>query len=454
LYITLVDIRDTFPEYPVTFISVRGDCIAGRRKLMKSNRITGILLIILVLALMCVTFAGGFTTGRLVNAASASTLIEDLTAKTKELTSGASQATSASDKPVDRNELFQPFWQAWDLVHQKYVDQPVDDVALMRGAISGMLKALGDEHTSYLDPELTKKFDEQLNGQAYEGIGAWVDITGDYLKIISPMPDSPAEKAGLKSGDLVIAIDGEDMTGIDGELVRKRVLGPKGSTVILTIRRQGVEEPIDVSVVRDSIVAPTVESKMLDNNIAYVRLSIFGNTTADDLHKALKELMDKNPAGLVLDLRYNGGGVRDVAIEVASEFIPDGVIMYQEFGDGKRDTFSAKPGGLATKIPMVVLINEGSASASEIVAGAIQDRERGKLIGVTSYGKGSVQAVERLLNDQGEIRVTIARWLTPNGRQINKIGLTPDEEVKITDEDSAADRDPQLDKAIQLLLGQ
>jgi carboxyl-terminal processing protease len=421
---------------------------------MKSNRVSGIILIILVITLLCVTFAGGFTTGRLVNAASASTLIDNLTAKTKEMAAGAAQTTPAANKALDRNELFKPFWQAWDLVHQKFVDQPVDDVALMRGAISGMLKALGDEHTSYLDPELTKKFDQQLNGEAYEGIGAWVDITGEYLKIISPMPESPAEKAGLKSGDLVIAIDGEDMTGIDGELVRKKVLGPKGSTVVLTIRREGVDEPFDVEVVRDSIVAPTVEGKMLDDNIAYIRLSIFGNSTADDLHKELKDLMKQNPAGLILDLRYNGGGVRDVAIDVASEFIPDGVIMYQEFGDGTRQTFSAKPGGLATEIPMVVLVNEGSASASEIVAGAIQDRQRGKLIGVTSYGKGSVQAVERLLNDQGEIRVTIARWLTPNERQINKIGLAPDVEVKITDEDTQANRDPQLDKAIQLLLGQ
>jgi len=164
-------------------------------------------------------------------------------------------------------------------------------------------------------------------------------------------------------------------------------------------------------------------------------------------------LMAQNPKGLILDLRYNGGGYLKTAIDVASQFIPDGVIMYEQYGDGSRQTYKAEPGGLATNIPMVVLVNEGSASASEIVSGAIQDRGRGKLVGVTTYGKGSVQTVEQLVNNQGEVRVTIARWLTPNERQINKIGLTPDVVVNITDADRQANRDPQLDAAIKLLLG-
>ncbi len=268
---------------------------------MKSNRIIGVVITMVVLVLLCVTFVGGFAAGRLVTPGSTNTLFENISDQAKELASSTAPDTLTSIEPVDRDELFKPFWQTWDLVHEKFVDQPVDDVALMRGAISGMLKALGDEHTSYLDPELTERFNQQLNGEEYEGIGAWVDITGEYLKIISPMPESPAEKAGLKSGDLVIAIDGEDMTGIDGDLVRKKVLGPKGTTVTLTIRREGVEEPFDVEVMRDSIIAPTVEGKMLEDNIAYVRLSIFGTTTARDLHEALDELMKQKPAGLILD---------------------------------------------------------------------------------------------------------------------------------------------------------
>jgi len=419
---------------------------------MKSNRLYGVLLSLMVLVLLCVAFFGGFVAGR-IDPAEASALFLNIGARTQALVTGVVPDSGSSPKPVDRNTLFLPFWQAWDLVHKSYVDQPVDDVALMRGAISGMLNALGDEHTSYLDPDLMQKFNAQLNGEAYEGIGAWVDISGDYLKIISPMPDSPAEKAGLKPGDQVIAIDGQDMTGIDGDMVRKKVLGPEGSKVTLTIRREGVDQPFDVVVTRASIVTPTIESKMVDNQIGYIRLYTFGDSTGNDLRKALTSLMAQNPKGLVVDLRYNGGGYLKTAIDVASEFIPDGVILYEQYGDGSRQTYKAEPGGLATNIPLVVLVNEGSASASEIVSGAIQDRGRGKLVGVTTYGKGSVQTVEQLVNNQGEVRVTIARWLTPNERQINKKGLTPDIVVNITDADRQANRDPQLDAAVNLLLG-
>ncbi len=418
---------------------------------MKINRVTGILIILLIIVIMFGTFSVGFAAGRLIKPEAYSLSFRSSEVVQQSATPEAKSSTGATVTPINRDELFKPFWQAWDVVNEKYVDQPVDDIALMRGAIQGMLKALGDDHTSYLDPDLAQRFEAELNGQEYEGIGAWVDITGEYLKIISPMPGSPAEKAGLRPGDQIIAIDGEDMTGIDGELVRQRVLGPKGSTVVLTIRREGVEEPIDIKVTRSSIVVPTIDSKMLDDNIAYVKLFTFGDSTARDLRKALRSLLAEDPAGLILDLRYNGGGYLNTAIDVVSEFIGDGVVMYEEYGDGSREVFRAKSGGMATKIPLVVLINEGSASASEIVAGAIQDRQRGQLVGVTSFGKGSVQTVERLVNDQGQIRVTIARWLTPNGRQINKIGLEPDFKVEMTDEYRQQDRDPQLDKAIEIL---
>ncbi|MBP1702483.1 MAG: ctpA, partial [Chloroflexi bacterium] len=244
----------------------------------------------------------------------------------------------------------------------------------------------------------------------------------------------------------------EDVTGIDPELVLQKVKGPKGTEVILTVHREGVEQPFDVEIERASIVVPTIESKMLDDKIAYIHLYSFGDKTSEDLRKALKTLLAKKPAGLILDLRYNSGGYLNTSIEVASEFISDGVIVYEEYGDGQREVFRAQKGGLATKIPMVVLVNEGSASASEIVAGAIQDYGRGELVGVTTYGKGSVQSVVSLIDDQGQVRVTVARWLTPKERQINKIGLEPDHTVEITQEDFEAGRDPQLDKAIELLL--
>ena len=313
-----------------------------------------------------------------------------------------------------------------------------------------MMAALGDQHTSYLDPVQFEQSTEQLQGQEYEGIGAWVDISGDYLTIISPMPGSPAEKAGLRPDDKVIGVDGEDVTGLDGESVRQKVIGPRGSTVTLTILREG-EEHFDVVVERASIVVPSVDAKMLDGQIGYIQLYTFGDDTARDLHNAIEELSDQNPVGLILDLRNNGGGYLETAIDVASEFIPDGIVMYEEYGDGRRDTYEARRGGTAIDIPLVILINEGSASASEIVAGAIQDRGRGLLVGETSYGKGSVQTYNALVNEQGAVRITIARWLTPNGRQINEVGLEPDVKVEITEEDLAADLDPQLDRAIELL---
>jgi len=313
-----------------------------------------------------------------------------------------------------------------------------------------MLGALGDAHTSFMDPDQYTQANIDMGGE-YEGIGAWVDPTGDYLSIITPMPDSPAENAGLKPGDRIIAVDGDDMTGIDGNLVIQRVMGPAGSKVILTIQREGQEEPFDVELIRQKIVIPNTESRMLEGNIAYVRLYTFGDKSTADLRKALKDVMAQNPKGLIFDLRNNGGGYLITAIEVASEFVGEGTVMYEEYGDGKRDTYEAIPGGLATRIPLVVLVNQGTASASEIVAGAIQDYGRGQLVGETTFGKGSVQNWLELKDDQGAVRVTIARWLTPKERQIHEIGLKPDVEVIISDEDIQNERDPQLEKAIEIL---
>lgn len=356
--------------------------------------------------------------------------------------------------PQDLEELFEPFWQAWDLVHEQYVDQPVDKEILMRGAIDGMLESLGDAHTTYMEPEQYEMLTTHLEGEdEYEGIGAWVDTTGNYLEIISPMPGSPAEVAGLKSGDKVLAIDGEDMTGIDGEVVRKQVLGPAGSSLQITILREG-EEPFDVVIIRESINVPSLESRMLEENIGYIHLFLFGDNSKDELRQALEELLEQNAKGLILDLRGNGGGYLQSAIDVSSEFIDDGVVMYEEFGDGERTTYEARKGGIATDIPMVVLINEGSASASEIVAGAIQDQERGLLVGMNSFGKGSVQVPTTLTNEQGAVRITIARWLTPEGRTIHALGLEPDIVVEITDEEREQEIDAQLEKAIEVIFSQ
>ena len=365
------------------------------------------------------------------------------------------RASSDTDVPIisypseDLDALFKPYWEAWAIVHEQYVDQPVDDVALMRGSIRGMLDSLGDEHTSYMDPQEYQQASGSLEG--YEGIGAWVDTESAFLTIIAPIPGSPAEEVGLLPGDEVVAVDGEDMTGIDASVVIRYVLGPAGTNVHLTIRRPGVSELLEFDIVRAHIVIPSVEGEIIEGDLAYVRLMSFAEGTRNDLRDTLRSLLDENPSGLILDLRNNGGGYLDTAIDVASEFISEGVVVIERLGDGEEIVMQAKDGGLATDIPLVALINSGSASASEIVAGVIQNTGRGILVGETSFGKGSVQQWIPLSDDQGAVRVTVARWYTPNGHQINEIGLEPDVEVQITDEDISEDRDPQLDKAIEIL---
>src|SRR3989337_706637 len=416
---------------------------------MKSRVLLYIGLAILVGIVLVVTFSVGLVVGRSF-IPNNPPLAETLSLLVPEITPNSATPSTDSTTPADLETLFKPFWQTWEIIHDQYVDQPVDDEAMMRGAIQGMLDSLGDQHTSYMDPAEFSQANIPLEGE-YEGIGAWVDPTGEYLTIVSPMPDSPAEKAGLKPGDQIVAINGEDMTGIDGNLVIRRVLGPAGTSVSLTIMREGEPEPFDITLERAHIVVPSVETKMLDGDIAYVQLFTFGENSNDELRRSLKEILAEKPVGLILDLRNNPGGALKTAIEVASEFVGNGVIMYEEYGDGRRDTYEAIKGGLATEIPLVVLINDGSASASEIVAGAVQDSGRGQLVGTTSFGKGSVQNWIPLVNEEGAVRVTIARWMTPKGRTIHEIGLEPDVVVELTEEDITAGRDPQLDKAIQLL---
>src|SRR5665648_73529 len=405
---------------------------------MRTSTLKYLLVILVAFILLLGAFSGGFLVG---NSASFFDLVNN----------NNSSTTTASNSTDSLDELFKPFWETWNYVNDKFVDQPVDQTKMMRGAIDGMLNSLGDPHTSYMDPDMYRQASTPLQGE-YDGIGAWVDLTGEFLTIISPMPNSPAEKQGLKPEDQVIAVDGEDVTELSGEQVLKKILGEAGTDVTLSIFRPVDNSTFDVTITRQKIEIPSVTSKMIENNIAYVQLSNFGDKTHEELKKQLKGLLKEDPQGLILDLRNNGGGYLTAAIEVTSEFVNKSPIMYEEFGDGSRVTYDAKPLGIFTKLPMVILINGGTASASEITAGAIQDYKRGVLVGTQSYGKGSVQNWITLADDQGAIRVTIARWLTPNERQINEIGLSPDYIVEITEDDIAAKIDPQLEKAIQLLL--
>lgn len=358
-------------------------------------------------------------------------------------------STTNTASSTSTEELFKPFWEAWQIVHDEYLVQPVDDEKMMQGAIRGMMGSLGDPHSAYMDPVEYGDATAPLEG--YSGIGAWVNTEGEFLTITEPMKGSPAEAAGVKAGDQIIAIDGVDMTGTLAERARQKVLGLAGTQVVLTIKREGIEQPFDVTITRAQITIPSTEYKMLDNSIAYIRLNAFSNTTGDELHTTLEELLAQNPIGLILDLRYNSGGYLDAAIQVGSEFLTDGVVAYEEYGNGTRNTFDVTGDGIATQIPMVVLVNEWSASASELVAGALQDRGRAQLIGVTTYGKGTVQNWIALSDNEGAVRVTIARWLTPNSRNVTGTGLTPDVEINISDADAQAGIDTQLNRALEIL---
>lgn len=396
--------------------------------------------------LLAGVFSAGLLAGNLIPATGQLPIIRDIVPLVPTV-----EPEQQSSTPEEYQTLFAPFWEAWNIVHNNFVDQPLDDVALMRGAIRGMMDAVGDKQTYYMDPVVYESATSQLSGD-YEGIGAYVDTQGEYLTIISPIEGSPAEAAGLKPGDQIIAIDGVDMTGTAPEEARQKVLGPAGTTVTLTVARKGQEEPLEFVITRATITIPSVTGKMLKNDIAYIDINQFGDKTTSELNTVLDELIAQNPKGVIIDLRNDGGGYLQTSIEVASEFIDKGVILYEQYGDGTRDTYNALGNGRATDLPIVVLVNEGSASASEILAGALQDYGRAKLVGVQSYGKGSVQQWIPLSNDNGAARVTVARWLTPKERLIDGVGLTPDFVVELTEDDAANNRDPQLDKAVEVLL--
>ena len=404
-----------------------------------------VLAIAAVISIASLAFSAGLATGLVIPRLSGPSEAPPLELNPPQI----NQPEPGPQLPASRDELMAPFWEAWEILHDEYVDQPLDDGSLVQGAIRGMVDSLGDPHSSYMDPDEYLQANLPLDGE-YEGIGAWVDADGEFLTIISAMPGSPAERGGLQPGDQVIGVDGEDVTGLDGNLVIRRVLGPAGTAVRLTIRREGVPDPIDLELVRERIDLASVESEILEGDIGYIRLLSFGAQTADDLDRELADLLRQDPQGLILDLRGNGGGFLNTAVDVASQFLSEGVVLSERFGDGQETVYEVEGGGRATQIALVVLIDGGSASASEIVAGAIQDHDRGLLVGETSFGKGSVQNWIELNDDQGAVRVTIARWYTPDGRQIHEVGLTPDVEVLAAE---AGQADLQLNEAIELLLG-
>ncbi len=376
------------------------------------------------------------------------------------------QRASTPGTPASAQEAFQPFWDTFNSIENDYALDPVSRQTLVEGAIKGMINALGDPFSQYLSPNDFQNTLESLAG-TFSGIGAIIPATSTSdnsacttlsptctLVVSSVIQGAPADRAGVLPGDRIVSIGGVSLVGSVDDAVA-RIRGPKGTTVVLGIDRGTSSTPISISIVRDIVVQKEVETRSLaSGTVGYIRLVGFSDSSARDFAAAVKADVAAGQTRLVVDLRGNGGGYITAAQAVASQFLSDGVIFYEQGADGVETATNATAGGAAIdpRIKVVVLMDGNTASASEIVAGALQARGRAQLIGSQSYGKGTIQAFQQLSDNSGGFRLTIAKWLTPDKVWINHVGLTPDIPVTVP-ADTPAGSDPVLDRALQVLAG-
>ncbi|MCK5460683.1 S41 family peptidase [Candidatus Gracilibacteria bacterium] len=353
-------------------------------------------------------------------------------------------------KTEPKNVDLDVFWETWNAMEANFLHQDrLETKEQIYGATKGLVKSLDDPYTVFMTPKENQEFEESINGE-FEGIGAEITIKDDQLTIVSPLKGSPAEKSGLKPGDMIFKIDGEQSFGLSIEEAVMKIRGPKGEKVTLTVIRKEQKKPIDIVIVRDNIIIHAVEWEKKDD-IAIITISQFGNSAMKEFQEIASEILLESPRGIIVDLRNNGGGLLDICVKVLTEFLEESVVVKTKglkFGD-TGDLMSGR-GGSFLDIPLVVLGNEGSASASEIFMGAIQDHNRGLFLGEKTFGKGSVQNVIPL-SDGSSLKVTIAEWLTPNGRSINKEGIHPDEKIERTNEDYENNFDPAMERALDLV---
>jgi carboxyl-terminal processing protease len=366
--------------------------------------------------------------------------------------------------PVAAESQFQPFWDTFDTITKRYAGGEIDAGTLVNGAIKGMVDALGDPYSAYLTPDQYRQGLQDLSGQ-FEGIGAEIgtrNAAGETsecatlgpdcrLIVVTPIEGSPSEKAGIKAGDAIIAVDGTSLDGLTVDGARDKIRGKKGTAVVLTVLR-GTEKAQDITVVRDVIISKEVITKDLGGgSVGYIQLTGFSDNSATKFHDALQAALKAGKTRIILDLRGDPGGYVTAAREIASEFIKDGPIFWEEDADGTQTPTDATGKGIATtdSVQLVVLVDKGSASASEIVAGALQDRGRATIVGETSYGKGTVQQWIQL-QDGAALKLTIAKWLTPDKRWIHHVGIVPDVPVAVP-ANAGPDADPALDKAVEIL---
>jgi carboxyl-terminal processing protease len=356
--------------------------------------------------------------------------------------------------PVEKQDIdFSLFWNVWDELSASYLDKSaLSPAKMVYGAIQGMVASLGDPYTVFLPPEDQQRSKEDLGG-SFDGVGIQLGYKDGTLAVIAPLSGMPAEKAGVRAGDLILKIEDQETTEISLPEAVNLIRGPKGTTIKLTLQHEGESGFYEAAIVRDTIVVPSVEVEIQEvkggEKIAHLKLTRFGERTDQEWQEAVNKILTARPNGVILDLRNNPGGYLSGAVFIASEFLSQGVVVQQESADGHREAFSVNRRGSLLTMPLVVLVNEGSASASEIVAGALMELDRAKLAGKTTFGKGTIQEAQDLPGGTG-LHITTARWLLPSGESIDKKGVTPDFEVNLDPE--KPEEDAQLEKAIGILL--
>lgn len=346
---------------------------------------------------------------------------------------------------------FQLFWDVWKTIKEEYIEEEISDEDLFYGAVSGLVQSLNDPYSVHFDPDLTSEFNKDLEG-VFEGVGMEISIKKDRLTIVAPLPGTPAEQAGLRPGDVILQIDGEDTFDLRLDEAVRLIRGPKGSTVVLNVFSVGDDESRDVSVNRATIQVPSITWNTLEEEPGIIHLEIhqFNEKVIPEIRKSLSNVPKESIQGIVLDLRNNPGGFLETAVEVASLWVEDSLIVEQKARNGFSQKHKSHGTAYFKDIPTVVIINQGSASASEIVAGALQDYGKATIVGMKSFGKGSVQDYQ-MLSDSSSLKLTVAKWFTPNGRSINEEGIEPDVEIDRTPEDYDEDRDPQFDASLEKL---
>ncbi len=345
---------------------------------------------------------------------------------------------------------FSLYWDLWDTIQKRYYDfKNVKEVDMFYGSLAGMVAALNDPYSVFLSPQVNEEFTDELSGK-FEGIGAEIGIRKDQLTIIAPLPDTPAFRAGLKIGDKILAIDGIDTQGMALDKAVSLIRGEKGTKVKLTIATASDNEIKDVEIVRDTINIISVTWEQKDNQTAYIKISYFNEDTFERFRQAVAEALKNNPKNIILDLRGNPGGFLDTAVKIASYWVDNQPVVLEKLYDGSITTFPAVGKPVLKDKKTYILINGGSASASEIVAGALQDYNLATIVGEQSFGKGSVQDLINFV-DGSAVKLTVAKWLTPKSNAIDQVGITPDVVVEMTSDDYDENRDPQLDKVLELI---